>query len=155
MFSRISYSLQKHARENHTRAPVLLCRGASSFEALSGYLKFVQKSSLQQVAKLIQNFQNVKVSETEMGSKLPSFLHTCCKLDTKFWMYGRMYWGLRNGTIKVSPTLAGPSVTEASEHTESHSCSINFVTYSYVTITIVSFYSLFKFRFSTPSVWRT
>jgi hypothetical protein len=36
------------------------------------------------VIKLVQNFQNVNVSETEMGSKLPLSLHAGCKLDTKF-----------------------------------------------------------------------
>jgi hypothetical protein len=95
---------------------------------------------MQQVIKLIQNFQNVKGSETEMGSKFPSSLHTGCKLDTKLWMYGRVNWGPKKAAIKLSLTLTGPSVTEVSEHTESHSCFINFVTYRYVKIVIFLFY---------------
>ena len=55
----------------------------------------------------------------------------------------------------MSLILAGPGVTEALEHPEPHSCSINFVTYKYVTIAIVLFYFLFKFGFSTRSVGRT
>jgi len=43
----------------------------------------------------------------------------------------------------VPLTLAGVSVTEASDHSEPHSCSINFVTCRYVTVTIVLFFLIY------------
>ena len=41
-----------------------------------------------------------------MGSKLPVSLHTGCKLDTKFWMYVRLYCGPKNETIKANSHIA-------------------------------------------------